>query len=388
MPQFSDDYFRDLPPRDRRYDTPVADQLVFSVFPNGVKAWVHVYPCDDFVRRRTIGLFPETGYEAALAALDHSRRIAAVDALETRRRPRPPGRGPRLLLVVLIAALLASLGTYLLMARGQDDPEAVPPGTPLQSSMSPGSVAETTDRRGPPPGPATGPAIPVGRESPAVPEAASAPPSHPSEPSAASPPGDRPGAESAPEMAGSPVARNPGAAEPPVPDPAVTPAGPAQGPAPAEAPGQRVTSGETPRSGPAADAHSGTPEVTADADADESPATGDVRVSRSALAMNIRDREPVDPISDELSVAPDQTVTVYFFTELRGTPGETVKHRWELDGNTVAEIPFKIGNGSRWRVYSSKAIGPDDQGRWRAVVVDGAGREIDALKFNARTESP
>jgi hypothetical protein len=115
MPQFSDHYFRDLPPRDRRYDTPVADQLVFSVFPNGVKAWVHVYPVDDYVRRRTIGLFPETGYEGALVALEQSRRIAAVDALETRRGPSRRDPGLRYFLIGLAAAALAALVTYLLI---------------------------------------------------------------------------------------------------------------------------------------------------------------------------------------------------------------------------------------------------------------------------------
>lgn len=115
MPQFSDDYFRDLPPRDRRYDTPVADQLVFSVFPNGVKAWVHVYPFDDYVRRRTIGLFPETGYEAALVALEQSRRIAAVDALETHRKPSRRTPGLRYFVIGLVAAALAALVTYLLI---------------------------------------------------------------------------------------------------------------------------------------------------------------------------------------------------------------------------------------------------------------------------------
>lgn len=115
MPQFSDDYFRDLPPRDRRYDTPVADQLVFSVFPNGVKAWVHVYPFEDYVRRRTIGLFPETGYQAALVALEESRRIAAVDALETRRTPARRSLSVRYVVVGLVAAVLAALVTYLLV---------------------------------------------------------------------------------------------------------------------------------------------------------------------------------------------------------------------------------------------------------------------------------
>jgi len=123
MTSFSNDYFRDLPPRDRRYDTPVADQLVFSVFPNGVKAWVHVYPCDDFVRRRTMGLFPDMDYDRALAALEESRRIAEMDASENRRN-RPPlaDRARGLAMAVLLGILV--LETVYLVTR--PDPEPVP----------------------------------------------------------------------------------------------------------------------------------------------------------------------------------------------------------------------------------------------------------------------
>ena len=123
MTSFSNDYFRDLPPRDRRYDSPVADQLVFSVFPNGVKAWVHVYPCDDFVRRRTMGLFPEMDYDRALAALEESRRIAEMDASENRRK-RPPlaDRARGLAMAVLLGILI--LETAYLVTR--PDPEPTP----------------------------------------------------------------------------------------------------------------------------------------------------------------------------------------------------------------------------------------------------------------------
>ena len=123
MTSFSNDYFRDLPPRDRRYDTPVAEQLVFSVFPNGVKAWVHVYPCDDFVRRRTMGLFPEMDYGRALAALEESRRIAEMDTSENRRK-RPPlaDRARGLAMAILLGILI--LETAYLVTR--PDPEPTP----------------------------------------------------------------------------------------------------------------------------------------------------------------------------------------------------------------------------------------------------------------------
>ena len=79
MMKLSDDHFRDLPPQPRRYDTPVEDDLVFSVFPNGTKCWVLVYSVGGFARRRTLGLFPEMGREAAREAAAQARGILATE---------------------------------------------------------------------------------------------------------------------------------------------------------------------------------------------------------------------------------------------------------------------------------------------------------------------
>ena len=80
MSGLTDDYFRDLPPRDRRYDTPLGKGLVFSVFPNGTKCWVLVYSAAGYARRRTLGLFPEMGLGAAHSAADQAREILEVEA--------------------------------------------------------------------------------------------------------------------------------------------------------------------------------------------------------------------------------------------------------------------------------------------------------------------
>ena len=80
MSGLTDDYFRDLPPKDRRYDTPLGQGLVFSVFPNGTKCWVLVYSAGGYARRRTLGLFPDMGMASAHSAADQARRILEVEA--------------------------------------------------------------------------------------------------------------------------------------------------------------------------------------------------------------------------------------------------------------------------------------------------------------------
>ena len=80
MSGLTDDYFRDLPPKDRRYDTPLGQGLVFSVFPNGTKCWVLVYSAGGYARRRTLGLFPDMGITNAHSAADQARRILEVEA--------------------------------------------------------------------------------------------------------------------------------------------------------------------------------------------------------------------------------------------------------------------------------------------------------------------
>lgn len=76
----NDEYFRELPPQSRRYDTPLGDSLVFSVFPNGTKCWVLIYSAGGYARRRTLGLFPEMNLDAAREAAAQATRILEVES--------------------------------------------------------------------------------------------------------------------------------------------------------------------------------------------------------------------------------------------------------------------------------------------------------------------
>ena len=123
--------------------------------------------------------------------------------------------------------------------------------------------------------------------------------------------------------------------------------------------------------------------------AEETPATGAAAearhgsVARAIFTTQIVDREPVD----DLVTIPNSLQRVYFFSELRGLEGQIVTHRWEYNGQVMAEVKFKVG-GPRWRVYSSKNLLPEWLGKWTVVVSDENGWPIKASVFEYTQAEP
>jgi hypothetical protein len=91
-------------------------------------------------------------------------------------------------------------------------------------------------------------------------------------------------------------------------------------------------------------------------------------VARGMFATAITDREPDDSIA---SLGSDHT-RVYYFNEFVGLGGHIVTHRWEYQGELMAEVLIAIG-GPRWRAYSSKQLDPSWLGEWVVSVVDESG---------------
>lgn len=98
---------------------------------------------------------------------------------------------------------------------------------------------------------------------------------------------------------------------------------------------------------------------------------GGAHASRLSFTTAINDREPVDTLS---SLSNDHR-QVYFFSELRGLNGQSVTHRWQHNGQVMAEVKFQVG-ADRWRVWSSKQLLPQWTGQWQVSVIDGAGNQL------------
>jgi hypothetical protein len=95
-------------------------------------------------------------------------------------------------------------------------------------------------------------------------------------------------------------------------------------------------------------------------------------VVRSAFTSGVQEREPVD----KLESISGNLETLFYYTEYRGLDGQTVTHRWERNGQVVAEVPSEV-KSARWRVWSRKAMTPETRsGEWTVVVVGGSGNEL------------
>lgn len=108
-------------------------------------------------------------------------------------------------------------------------------------------------------------------------------------------------------------------------------------------------------------------------------------VARSTFTTDISEHEPVDEVT-ELT---NDIKKIYYFTEIKGLAGQTLTHRWELNGEIQASVSIPIG-GDRWRIWSSKNLPSNATGEWRVMVLDEAGGELSQGSFNyvaANTEN-
>ena len=102
-----------------------------------------------------------------------------------------------------------------------------------------------------------------------------------------------------------------------------------------------------------------------------------VKVARAQFTTAVSHREP----ADEVTTLDSSHDKVFFFTALNDAAGQTVTHRWEFNGKTVAEVKF-APKADHWRVWSSKTLMPDQTGTWTVEVVDGSGNTLTSKSFD------
>lgn len=101
-------------------------------------------------------------------------------------------------------------------------------------------------------------------------------------------------------------------------------------------------------------------------------------IRRAILTTQIVNREPTDNYNSK--AVPEDVNKVYFFTEVLDKSGESVTHRWFLNGKLIAEVMLDIGS-DRWRTYSSKILIPALSGTWEVEVVDQQDRLLATTSF-------
>jgi hypothetical protein len=105
-------------------------------------------------------------------------------------------------------------------------------------------------------------------------------------------------------------------------------------------------------------------------------------VTRSAIAREIEDREPVE----EGTSFPADVGHLVCFTLVEGAEGEAVVHHvWSHGGTERARVELPVRSAS-WRTWSRKTIPAEWPGEWTVTVEDDAGHVLTRLMFTVGAE--
>lgn len=101
---------------------------------------------------------------------------------------------------------------------------------------------------------------------------------------------------------------------------------------------------------------------------------------RAQLSWGVYKREPTVKAGATVDVPGPGSTKIYFFTEVSGLGGQTIRHRWLYEGQTMATVRFHVG-GNRWRVHSNKNLSPGKIGNWEVRVEDSSGEVLGRRQF-------
>ncbi len=76
----------------------------------------------------------------------------------------------------------------------------------------------------------------------------------------------------------------------------------------------------------------------------------------------------------------NDTPVVYFYGELLDLKGQTVSHRWSLEGKQMQVVPIKVTK-VRQPAWSKSAMQPEWTGNWTVEVVDKDGNVLRRSNF-------
>jgi hypothetical protein len=100
-------------------------------------------------------------------------------------------------------------------------------------------------------------------------------------------------------------------------------------------------------------------------------------VARATFTSAIDDGAP----SDYRQEFDTNTPVVYYYTEILDLHGQTVIHRWKLEGKVMQEVPIPVKR-SREAVWSKSTMQPGWTGNWTVEVVNARGEVIEMDNFS------
>jgi hypothetical protein len=114
------------------------------------------------------------------------------------------------------------------------------------------------------------------------------------------------------------------------------------------------------------------------------PPLAHTTVLRTQFTTAIKDRKPVDNLTELNNGTAER---IYCFTEFTNLKGQEVTHSWEYRGQVVDEARFHV-DSSHSRVWSSRLLTPDRPGSWTVIIMSPAGKVLAERTLDYNLEEP
>ncbi|MCF6283505.1 MAG: DUF2914 domain-containing protein [Candidatus Polarisedimenticolaceae bacterium] len=324
MKKLNENDFANLEPRSQPYEVRAEIDLALRIFPNGSKTWVYIYFDQKTLQRKTLGIYPEMRMEQAYLALDAARYSTSKteETVAPKEINNTQGRGLRYAGGFATIALTLFATSLFIEETSSVEKSLISSVMQIPALTTIKTITESQ--------PATPPPIKAVEKV----DISAAPP----------------------------------AVNPPILVAAIEPE-------------VSTTIEQT------VEVSEVIPPSPVEPLSSDVAAQSNGLVKRAQFTSGIQDREPVDQIERLLTNPSDSETTqqLYFFTEVAKLEGHIIYHRWQLDGEVMAEIPFEVGSNWRWRVFSSKKILSSMRGEWQVSVVDDLGNVLHSETFSVQS---
>ncbi len=107
----------------------------------------------------------------------------------------------------------------------------------------------------------------------------------------------------------------------------------------------------------------------------------DRKVIRALLTTAPKKNEPGDPVNLPVIIEQNQTIELFYFSQIKNPKSNVLFHRWYKNGQLINKKQFNVKTDHA-SLISSKKMTPKDIGDWQVVLVDKEGKVLSEINYS------
>ena len=107
----------------------------------------------------------------------------------------------------------------------------------------------------------------------------------------------------------------------------------------------------------------------------------DRKVIRAQLTSAPKKNEPGDPVNLPVLIEQNQTVELFYFSQIKKPKSNVLFHRWYKNGQLINKKQFDV-KSDHATLISSKKMTSKDVGDWQVVLVDKDGKLLSEINYS------